>query len=135
MQEQFYFFLAALILLLCLSRVVVVWRRGGNAEDWELMVAFIRLDFPAEQRDIAQKIAAGLAQIVGAKIRRLKPDHRLVQIVGWAEKPVQVGDLIKVLYAAYGIRWEADATFRLVVENIAQRSSQEDQAQPAVKNR
>lgn len=135
MQEQFYFFLAALILLLCLSRVVVVWRRGAKAEDWELMVAFIRLDFPAEQRDIAQKIAAGLAQIVGAKIRRLKPDHRLEEIVGWAEKPVQVGDLIKVLYAAYGIRWEADATFRLVVENIAQRSSQEDQAQPAVKNR
>jgi hypothetical protein len=134
MPGQFYLFLGAAILLMALGRVVVVWRRGPKAVDWELEVAFIRLDFPAEQRDIAQKIAAGLAAIVGTKIKRLKPEDRLEQIVGWAENPIQVGDLIKVLHAAYGIRCDADATFRVVVEKIAERWSQENHAKPAVKN-
>ena len=111
---------------MALGRVVVVWRRGPKAVDWELEVAFIRLDFPAEQRAIAQKIAAGLAEIVGAKIKRLKAEDRLEQIVGWAEDPIQVGDLIKVLHAAYGIRCDADATFRAVVEKIAERWSQNE---------
>ena len=126
MHEQIYFFLAAVIVLMTVGRIIVVWRRGAKAVDWELVVAFIRLDFPAEQRDIAQKIAAGLAQIVGAKIKQLKPEDRLGQIVGWAEKPVQVNDLIKVLYAAYGIRCDADATFRAVVEKIDERWSQQE---------
>jgi hypothetical protein len=53
MPSEFYLFLAAVILLMALGRVVVVWRRGPKAVDWELVAAFIRLDFPAEQRDIA----------------------------------------------------------------------------------
>src|SRR3990167_9221814 len=102
MASEFYLFLAAVILLMALGRVVVVWRRGPKAVDWELVVAFIRLDFPAEQRDIAQKIAAGLAEIAGTKIKRLKPEDRLEQIVGWAENPIQVSDLKKS--AARGVR-------------------------------
>ena len=124
MPIRFYLFLGAVILLMALGRVVVVWRRGPRAVDWELEVAFIRLDFPAEQRDIAQKIAAGLAEIVGTKIKRLNPEDRLEQIVGWAENPIQVGDLIKVLQAAYGIRCDADATFRALVEKVTESRAQ-----------
>ena len=134
MPSQIYLFLGAVILVMALGRIVVVWRRGPKAVDWELEVAFIRLDFPAEQRDIAQKIAAGLAEIVGTKIKRLKPEDRLEQIVGWAENPVQVSDLIKVLQTAYGIRCDADASFRVVVEKITERWSQQNHVQPAVKN-
>jgi len=124
MPNQFYLFLAAVILLMALGRVVVVWRRGPKAVDWELVVAFVRLDFPAEQRDIAQKIAAGLAEIVGTKINRLKPEDRLEQIVGWAENPIQVSDLIKVLHAAYGIQCDADTTFRALVEKVTESRAQ-----------
>ena len=124
MPSQFYLFLAALILLMALGRIVVVWRRGPKLEDWELEVAFIRLDFPAEQRDIAQKIAAGLAEIVGTKIKRIKPEDRLEQIVGRAENPIQVSDLIKVLQTAYGIRCAADATFRALVEKVTESRAQ-----------
>jgi len=124
MPSQFYLFLAAVILVMALGRVVVVWRRGPKAVDWELVVAFIRLDFPAEQRDIAQKIAAGLAEIVGTRIKRLKPEDRLEQIVGWAENPIQVSDLIKVLHAAYGIQCDADMTFRALVAKITASRAQ-----------
>jgi hypothetical protein len=124
MPSQFYSFLGAVILLMALGRIVVVWRRGPKAVDWELEVAFIRLDFPAEQRDIAQEIAAGLAEIVGTKIKRLKPEDRLEQIVGWAESPILVSDLIKVLQTAYGIRCAADATFRALVEKVTASRAQ-----------
>ncbi len=124
MSGQLFIFLAVLILLVALGRIVVVWRRGPKLVDWELVVAFIRLDFPAEQRDIAQKIAAGLAEIVGEKIKRLRPEHTLEQIVGWAENPIQLSDLIKVLHAAYGIQFDADTTFRALVENVTQSRAQ-----------
>jgi hypothetical protein len=124
MPSQIYLFLGAVILVMALGRIVVVWRRGPKAVDWELEVAFIRLDFPAEQRDIAQKIAAGLAEIVGTKIKRLKPEDRLEQIVGWAENPIQVSDLIKVLQTAYGIRCDAGATFRALVAEVTASRAQ-----------
>ena len=124
MASEFYLFLAAVILLMALGRVVVVWRRGPKAVDWELVVAFIRLDFPAEQRDIAQKIAAGLAEIVGEKIKRLRPEHTLEEIVGWAGNPIQVSDLIKVLHAAYGIQCDADTTFRALAEKVTESRAQ-----------
>ena len=124
MPSQFYLFLGAVILLMALGRIVVVWRRGPKSLDWELVVAFIRLDFPAGQRDIAQKIAAGLAEIVGTKIKRLKPENQLEQIVGWAENPIQVSDLIKVLHAAYGIHCDAETTFRTLVAKVTESRAQ-----------
>ena len=130
MPSQFYLFLGAVIILTALRRVVVVWRRGPKAVDWELVVAFIRLDFPGEQRDIAQKIAAGLAEIVGTKIKRLKPEDRHEQIVGWAENPIQLSDLIKVLHAAYGIQCDADTTFRALVEKVAEHRRQKETLAP-----
>lgn len=124
MPSQFYLFLAAVILLIALGRIVVVWRRVPKAVDWELVAAFIRLEFPVEQRDIAQKIAAGLAEIVGTRIKRLKPENQLEQIVGWAENPIHVSDLIKVLHAAYGIQCDADTTFRALVEKVTESRAQ-----------
>lgn len=125
MSSQFYLFLAAVILLMALGGVVVVWRRGPKSKDWELEVAFIRLDFPAEQRDIAQKIAAGLAEIVSTKIKRLKPEHKIGKIVGWAEDPVKASDLIKVLVVAFGISCDENTSFRELVEKVAASRTQE----------
>jgi predicted nucleotidyltransferase len=65
-----------------------------------------------------------LAEIVGTKIKRLKPEDRLEQIVGWAESPIQVSDLIKVLQTAYGIRCTVDATFRALVEKVTASRAQ-----------
>src|ERR1043165_6507960 len=58
----------------------VVFRAAPKGIDWALEVAFIRLDFPPAQRIIAQQLAAGLAEIVGMKIKQLKPEHNLSQI-------------------------------------------------------
>ena len=54
-----------------------------KTEDWESYVAFIRLDFPSPQRDIAQRLAIVFAQVVGREIVRLRPDHTLVEVLGW----------------------------------------------------
>ncbi len=119
MIPQFYAYLGVAILLMALGRVV--WRRGPRKVDWELIVAFVRLEFPPEQRDIAQKIAAGLAEIVGTKIRQLRPDNTLDQIAHWAQEPVHTHDLIKVFNIAYGVSCEPQTTFRLLVEKIAEK--------------
>lgn len=119
MPTQFYLFLAAVILLMTLGRIVVVRRRGSKGVDWALVAAFIRLEFPPDQRDIAQRLAAGLAEIVGMKIKRLKPEDRLEQIAGWAENQIRAADLIKVLQIAYRIRCDGETTFRALVEMVA----------------
>lgn len=113
---EFYIYLAVAIVLTAIGRVV--WRRNSRTVDWELVVAFIRLDFPAHQRDLAQKIAAGLAEIVGLKIKELQPEHTLGQIANWAESPVHTADLIKVLHLAYGVSCESDTSFRSLVEKV-----------------
>jgi hypothetical protein len=125
MAIQLYLLLAALALLMTLGRIVVVRRRGAKAVDWELVVAFIRLDFLADQRDIAQKIAAGLAEIVGNKITRLNPEHKIGQIAGWAQDPVKASDLIKVLVIAFGISCDENTSFRDLVVKVAESRTQE----------
>ncbi len=119
MIPQFYAYLAAAIVVMTLGRIV--WRRSPRKVDWELIVAFVRLEFPAEQRDIAQKIAAGLAQIVGTKIKRLRPENTLNQIADWAEERIHTRDLVKVLNLAYGVSCEPQTTFRSLVEKIAEK--------------
>ena len=122
MISQFYGYLGAIILLMTLGRIL--WRRAPTKVDWELIVAFVRLEFPPDQRDIAQKIAAGLAEIVGLKIKQLTPEHTVSQITSWAEEPTHTGDLIKVFKAAYGVNCEPDTTFRSLVEKIAATQQQ-----------
>src|SRR5918994_4612082 len=99
---QFYIYLAPVVLLMSLGRVVL--RARSKPVDWALVVAFIRLDFPPHQRDLAQKIDAGLAEIVGLKIKQLRPEHTLNEIAKWADDPVSAIDLIKIFRAAFDIR-------------------------------
>jgi hypothetical protein len=97
----------------------VAWRRGSKSVDWALIVAFIRLDFPPDQRDLAQKVAGGLAEIVGSQIKQLRPEHTIKQIADWANDPVSVADLIKIFHAAFHIACDESTTFRTLVEMIA----------------
>jgi len=120
MISQLYLYLGAVILLMTLGRVV--WPRQSEPVDWALIVAFIRLDFPPHQREAAQKIAAGLAEIVGLKIRELRPEHTIKQIAGWAKDPVSASDLMKVFNVAFNIRCDENTTFRELVEMVAARA-------------
>jgi hypothetical protein len=117
MISQFYIYLGVVILLMTLGRIV--WRPSNKAVDWALLVAFIRLDFPRHQRDLAQKIAAGLAEIVGLKIKQLRPEHTINQIADWAADPVSAVDLIKIFHAAFNITCTKNTTFRTLVGMIA----------------
>src|SRR5688500_5339113 len=102
MTPQFYVFVGFLILALTAA---LIWRRTGTkAVDWELVVAFIRRDFPPDQRDAAQEIAAGLAELVGIEIKQLRPEHTLKQIVGWAHDlfSVRVEDFADLISVEYG---------------------------------
>src|SRR5262249_49607724 len=55
--------------------------RTIDTEDWELFVAFIRLEFPAAQRDTAQRLAVSFAGLVGRAIATLRPEHTIEEIV------------------------------------------------------
>jgi hypothetical protein len=127
MIPEFYVYLGVGIVLMSLGRIV--WRRSRTKVDWELIVAFVRLEFPAEQRDIAQKVAAGLAEIVGIKIKQLRPEDTLNQIANWAEERIHVRDLISVFNIAYGVNCEPQMTFRSLVGKIAEKQQQD--ANPA----
>ena len=91
---------------------------------WEKDVAFIRLDFPPEQRDLAQHFAAILACIVGKEIRRLKPEHRIVEIVQWGESDsLDAVELVMVLEEEFGFELDATTTtFRQLVERGSERT-------------
>ena len=132
MLQPIYICLGVLVLLMSLSRVV--WRHGPKPTDWALVVAFIRLDFPPDQRALAQKIAAGLAEIVGMKIKQLKPEHTLKQIVGWANDEIYAKDLIKIFTVAFGIESDENTTFRSLVERVAfkQRKTVEAKNVPSI---
>jgi cell division protein FtsX len=117
MIPQLYLLLGALVLLTTVVRIVR--RQRERRTDWELIVAFVRLDFPPEQRDVAQKIAAGLAEIVGLKIKDLRPEHTLEEIAAWAGNHIHAGDLIKILYVAYRVKCDAQTSFRALVEKVA----------------
>jgi hypothetical protein len=122
MITQFYAYLGAVIFLMTVGRIL--WRRTPTKVDWELIVAFVRLEFPPDQRDIAQKIAAGLAEIVGVKIKQLRPENTLTQIANWAEERIYTRDLIKVFNVAYGVTCDPETTFRSLVEKIADKQQQ-----------
>jgi len=122
MNEQFFLIVATVVLLMTVGRIV--FRRSDKRTDWALEVAFIRLDFPPQQRDLAQKIAAGLAEIVGEKIKRLGPEITLKEVLGWADNHVEAADLMKVMLVAFGVACDENMTFRVLVEKIQERQSQ-----------
>ena len=119
-----YLVLAAILLLLTLGRVVV--RSAPKGIDWALEVAFIRLEFPPPQRVVAQQLAAGLAEIVGMKIKQLTPENNLSQIAEWADNQIYAKDLITLFVVAFSVKCDANTTFRNLVEKVAQKKAEHD---------
>ena len=119
MLSPVYLLLGGILLLVTLGRVVV--RSGAKGTDWALETAFIRLDFPPEPRAVAQQLAAGLAEVVGMKIKQLTPDHNLAQIADWADDRVYAKDLITLFVVAFNVRCDSNTTFRALVEKVAEK--------------
>lgn len=117
-----YLILAVLLLLLTFGRVV--FRSTPRGIDWALEVAFIRLDFPPEQRLVAQQLAAGLAEIVGMKIKQLKPEHDLIEIAAWAQDGIFAKDLITLFVVAFDVRCDEVTTFRSLVEKVSRKKAE-----------
>lgn len=115
--QPVYIYLGAVVLLM--SLVKVIWGQSAKPVDWALIVAFIRLEFPPDQRNLAQKIAAGLAEIVGLKIKQLRPEHTIKQIAAWADDRIRAQDLIKIFIIAFAIECDENTTFRTLVEKVA----------------
>jgi hypothetical protein len=114
--------LALVLLLMTFGRVI--WRPLSKGVDWALEVAFIRLDFPPEQRGVAQQLAAGLAEIVGMKIKHLRPEHNLSQIAEWAENEIYAKDLITLFVVAFSVKCDGGTTFRDLVEKVASKKAE-----------
>ena len=128
MIPPFYLYLGVVVLLMSLGRVV--WRQRIKPVDWALVVAFVRLDFPPDQRDFAQKIAIGLAAIVGMKIKQLRPEHTLKQIAAWADDSIHAQDLVKILLVAFGVACDETTTFRTLVEKVAAKRTDDPERAP-----
>lgn len=121
MNAPIYLLLAVILLLLTFGRVI--FRSGLKGIDWALEVAFIRMDFPPEHRDVAQQIAAGLAEIVGMKIKQLKLEHNLSQIAEWAENQIYAKDLITLFLVAFDVKCKPNTTFIDLVQKVAERKA------------
>jgi hypothetical protein len=126
MIQPIYLVLAAVLLLMTLGRVVV--RSAPKGIDWALEVAFIRLEFPPAQRVVAQQLAAGLAEIVGMKIKQLTPENNLSQIAEWADNEIYAKDLITLFVVAFSVKCDADTTFRDLVQKVAQKKAEHEAA-------
>jgi len=128
MASPIYLLLGAILILATVGRVV--FRKESAGTDWGLEAAFIRLDFPPEQRAVAQQIAAGLAEVVGMKIKRLTPDHNLAQIADWADDRIYAKDLITLFVVAFDVRCDANTSFRALVKKVvAKKAHDADNAQ------
>ena len=120
MTPQFYIFVGFLILALTAA---LVWQRTCTKPvDWQLVVAFIRRDFPPDQRDAAQEIAAGLAELVGLEIKQLRPEHTLKQIAEWSHYffSVSVEDLATLFRVEYRVACDGNTRFRTIVEKVVE---------------
>lgn len=119
MNASVYLLLAAILLVMTIGRLIFQPARQGI--DWALEVAFVRLDFPQPFRDVAQQLAAGLAEIVGMKIKQLKPAHNLSEIATWSPDHIQAKDLITLFVIAFDVQCDPETTFGDLVERVAQR--------------
>ncbi|HEV8341969.1 MAG TPA: hypothetical protein VGR30_06330 [Candidatus Binatia bacterium] len=121
MTPQFYVYLGIALLLITGARILQ--RQRTKPVDWELVVAFIRRDFPPSHRDVAQEIAAMLAERVGFEIKQLRPEHTLNQIAEWAQDSLSVSaaDLAELFVVEYGIECDANTAFRTLVEKVVEK--------------
>jgi hypothetical protein len=122
MTAPFFFLLATILAVLAVGRIV--FRPAPKGIDWSLEVAFVRLDFPPAYRDVAQQIAAGLAEIVGMRIKQLRPEHTLIQIAEWAADHIYAKDLITLFVVAFGVKCDPETTFRNLVEKVARKKAE-----------
>jgi hypothetical protein len=120
MMAPVYIVLCVALLLVTFGRVV--FRAAPKGIDWALEVAFIRLDFPPAQRLVAQQLAAGLAEIVGMKIKQLRPEHNLSQIAEWTDNHIYAKDLITLFVVAFSVRCDPNTTFSDLVEKVAEKN-------------
>ena len=120
MMTSVYIVLCVALLLVTFGRVV--FRTAPKGIDWAL--EFIRLDFPPGQRLVAQQLAAGLAEIVGMKIKQLRPEHNLSQIAEWTDNHIYAKDLITLFVVAFSVRCDPDTTFRDLVEKVAVKKAE-----------
>lgn len=118
------FLLLAAVFLLAMTVRRIVVRPMPKGIDWALEVAFVRLDFSPPYRDVAQQIAAGLAEIVGIRIKQLKPEHNLSQIAEWAENGIFAKDLITLFVVAFDVKCDVNTTFRDLVEKVARKKTE-----------
>jgi hypothetical protein len=125
MMVPLYILVAVILLLMTFGRIV--FRSAPRGIDWALEVAFIRLEFPPEQRVVAQQLAAGLAEIVGMKIKQLKPEHNLRQIAEWAEDGIYAKDLITLFVVAFSVKCDEFTTFRNLVEKVTRKKAEPTQ--------
>jgi hypothetical protein len=121
MTTAVYLLLAAALLLITIGRLI--FQPAAKDIDWALEVAFVRLDFPQPYRDVAQQLAAGLAEIVGMKIKQLKPEHDLSEIAAWSADQIHAKDLITLFLIAFEVRCDPDTTFGDLVERVAQKKA------------
>ena len=122
MNAPIFILLAVILLLLSFGRVI--FRTAPKGIDWALEVAFVRLDYPPPYRDVAQQLAAGLAEIVGMKIKQLRPEHNLKQIAEWSEDHIYAKDLITLFVVAFNVKCDADTTFHELVEQVARKKAE-----------
>lgn len=130
MITPFYLLLGIILLLMTFGRIV--FRPAPKGIDWALEVAFIRLEFPPAQRAVAQQLAAGLAEIVGMKIKQLKPENNLSQIAEWAENHIYAKDLITLFVVAFNVKCDANTTFRDLVEKVTIKKAERGELAAAV---
>ncbi|HYA28726.1 MAG TPA: hypothetical protein VEI95_07895 [Acidobacteriota bacterium] len=122
------FILLAVILLLMTVGRLIFRPMPQKGIDWALEVAFVRLDYPPPYRDVAQQLAAGLAEIVGMKIKQLRPEHNLKQIAAWSEDQIYANDLITLFVVAFNVNCDVDTTFGELVEKVAQKKAESAQS-------
>lgn len=121
-------YLLLVLILLFLVTAPLLFRSAPEGIDWELEVAFIRLEFPPEQRVVAQQLAAGIAEIVGMKIKQLRPDHTLSQIASWADNNIYATDLITLFVVAFNVKCDSETTFRKLVEKVVRIKAERTEA-------
>jgi hypothetical protein len=73
---------------------------------------------------VAPQLAAGLAEIVGMKIKQLTPEHNLIDIAGWAQDGIHAKDLITLFLVAFEVRCDEKTTFRNLVEKVSLKKAE-----------
>ncbi|MGQ0835176.1 MAG: hypothetical protein ACT4O5_09700 [Gammaproteobacteria bacterium] len=58
----------------------------ASASDQELWAARIRLHFKPHLRDIAEEAALAFVPLVGPRIKQLRPDTAMGEVIAWAKE-------------------------------------------------